>query len=42
MDSFTSVLTPAAKEASDILSSFYIVVGVAAFIFVIVAGRLPC
>jgi cytochrome c oxidase subunit 2 len=38
MDTFTSVLEPVTKEASDILSSFYIVLGVAAFIFVIVAG----
>ena len=38
MDTFTSVLQPATKEASDILSSFYIVLGVAAVIFVIVAG----
>ena len=38
MDTFTSVLKPVTKEASDILSSFYIVLGVAAFIFVIVAG----
>ncbi|MGE5257612.1 MAG: cytochrome c oxidase subunit II [Hyphomicrobiales bacterium] len=31
-------MEPVTKEASDILSSFYIVLGVAAFIFVIVAG----
>jgi cytochrome c oxidase subunit 2 len=38
MDTFTSVLKPVTQEASYILSSFYIVLGVAAFIFVIVAG----
>jgi cytochrome c oxidase subunit 2 len=38
MDTFTSILKPATKEASDILISFYIVLGVAAFIFVVVAG----
>jgi cytochrome c oxidase subunit II len=38
VDTFTSVLDPATKEASDILSSFYIVSSVAAFIFVIVTG----
>ncbi len=38
MDKFTSVLTPATKEASYILSSFYIVLGVSVIIFVIVAG----
>jgi cytochrome c oxidase subunit II len=38
MDAFTSVLKPVMEEASDILSSFYIVLGVAAFVFVIVAG----
>ncbi len=38
MDNFTSVLAPVTKEASDILSSFYIVLGVSAFIFAIVAG----
>lgn len=38
MDTFTSVLNPVTKQASDILSSFYIVLGVAVFIFVIVAG----
>ena len=38
MDTFTSVLQPVTKEASEILSSFYIVLGVAAFIFVVVAG----
>ncbi len=38
MDTFTSVLKPATEEASDILGSFYIVLGVSAFIFVIVAG----
>lgn len=38
MDIFTSVLKPGTKEASDILTSFYIVLGASAFIFVIVAG----
>jgi cytochrome c oxidase subunit 2 len=38
MDPFTSVLKPVTKEGFDILSSFYIVLGVAAVIFVIVAG----
>jgi len=38
VDTFTSVLTPATKEAFDILGSFYIVLGVTAFILVIVAG----
>jgi amino acid transporter len=38
MDAFTSVLKPATKEAADILGSFYIVLAVAAFIFVIVAA----
>jgi cytochrome c oxidase subunit 2 len=38
MDNFTSVLTPVTKEGSYILSSFYIVLGVSAFIFVIVTG----
>jgi cytochrome c oxidase subunit 2 len=38
MGTFTSVLNPATKEGFDILRSFYIVLGVAAFIFVIVAG----
>ena len=38
MDAFTSVLKPATKEGWDILGSFYIVLGVSAFIFVIVAG----
>jgi cytochrome c oxidase subunit 2 len=38
MDTFTSILKPATKEASDILISFYIVLGVAAFIFAVVAG----
>ena len=38
MDTFTSVLEPLTKEASYILGSFYIVLGVAAVIFVIVAG----
>ncbi len=38
MDKFTSVLTPVTKEGSYILSSFYIVLCVSAFIFVIVAG----
>jgi cytochrome c oxidase subunit II len=38
MDNFTSVLTPVTKEGTDILGSFYIVFGVCAIIFVIVAG----
>jgi len=38
MDTFTSFLQPVTKEASYILDSFYIVLGVAAVIFVIVAG----
>jgi cytochrome c oxidase subunit 2 len=38
MDTFTSVLQPVTKQASHILDSFYIVLGVATFIFVIVAG----
>jgi len=38
MNPFTSVLQPGTREASDILSSFSIVLGVAAFIFLIVAG----
>jgi len=38
MGTFTSILNPATKEGFDILRSFYIVLGVAAFIFVIVAG----
>lgn len=38
MDPFTSVLQPVTKEAFDILDSFYIALGVAAFIFVVVAG----
>ena len=38
MDTFTSVLQPVTKEGAEILSAFYIVLGVAAFIFVIVAG----
>ncbi len=38
MNAYTSVLTPVTKQGHDILSSFYIVLGVAAFIFVIVAG----
>ncbi|MCG6980243.1 MAG: cytochrome c oxidase subunit II, partial [Deltaproteobacteria bacterium] len=38
MHTITSVLHPATKQAADILSSFYIVFGVSAFIFVIVAG----
>lgn len=42
MDPFTSVLIPATKEASDILGSFYIVLGIAAIIFVIVAGLVVC
>jgi len=38
MDTSTSVLAPVTKEGFYILSSFYIVLGVAAFIFLIVAG----
>ena len=38
MDTFTSVLNPVTKEGFHIVGSFYIVLGVAAFIFVIVAG----
>lgn len=38
MNFFTSVLTPGTRQASDILSSFYIMIGVAVFIFAIVAG----
>ena len=38
MDIFTSVLTPGTKQASEILKSFYIMGGVAVFIFAIVAG----
>ena len=38
MDNFTSVLSPVTKEGAYILSSFYIVFGVAALIFVLVAG----
>jgi cytochrome c oxidase subunit 2 len=38
MDFSTTVLSPGTKQASDILSSFYIMLGVAAFIFVVVAG----
>ncbi len=38
MDTFTSVLKPVTEGAADILGAFYIVLGVAAFIFVIVAG----
>ncbi len=38
MNPFTSVLQPGTKEASDILGSFSIVLGVAAVIFLIVAG----
>ena len=38
MDTYTSVLQPATKQAADILGSFYIVLGVAAVIFAIVAG----
>ncbi|MCG6972000.1 MAG: hypothetical protein LJE66_02525, partial [Desulfobacterales bacterium] len=38
MGTFTSILNPVTKEGFDILRSFYIVLGVAAFIFVIVAG----
>ncbi len=38
MDTFTSVLTPGTRQASDILDSFYIMLGVAIFIFFTVAG----
>ncbi len=38
MDFFTSVLSPGSKQASDIFVSFYIMLGVAVFIFAIVAG----
>lgn len=38
MDAFTSVLKPGTKEGWEILSTFYIVLGVATLIFVIVAG----
>ncbi len=38
MDTFTSVLKPVTTEGSYILSSFYIVLGIAAVIFLIVAG----
>jgi cytochrome c oxidase subunit 2 len=38
VDTFTSVLEPVTKQAADILVSFYIVLGVAAFIFAVVAG----
>jgi cytochrome c oxidase subunit 2 len=38
VETFTSVLTPATKQASDILTAFYIVLGVGAFILMIVAG----
>ncbi len=38
MDTFTSVLSPGTKQASDILRSFYIMTGVGAFIFFTVAG----
>lgn len=38
MNAYTSVLTPVTKQGHDILSAFYIALGVAAFIFVIVAG----
>ncbi len=38
MDPYTSVLSPVTKEGLDILGSFYIVLGVAAVIFLIVAG----
>ncbi|MDR3570435.1 MAG: cytochrome c oxidase subunit II [Syntrophobacteraceae bacterium] len=38
MDAFTSVLKPGTKEAGDILSAFYIVLGIATLIFIIVAG----
>jgi cytochrome c oxidase subunit 2 len=40
MDTYTSVLKPVTKEASYILSSFYITLGVSAIIFVIVAGMV--
>ncbi len=38
MHTMTSVLQPATKQAADILRSFYIVLGVSAFIFAVVAG----
>ena len=38
MNTFTSVLSPGTKQASDILRSFYIMLGVAVFIFSIVSG----
>jgi len=38
MDNFTSVLTPVTKEATDILGSFYIVLGICVVIFILVAG----
>ena len=38
MNTFTSVLNPGTKQASEILSSFYIMLGVGAFIFATVAG----
>ena len=38
MDNFTSVLAPVTTEGSYILSSFYIVLGVAVLIFVLVTG----
>jgi cytochrome c oxidase subunit 2 len=38
LDTFTSVLKPGTEQASDILISFYIVLGVGAFIFAVVAG----
>jgi len=38
METFTSVLNPVTKEGFEIVGSFYIVLGVAAVIFLIVAG----
>ncbi len=38
MDTFTSVLKPGTQQASDILISLYIVLGVGAIIFAVVAG----
>ncbi|MCC6347960.1 MAG: cytochrome c oxidase subunit II [Nitrospirales bacterium] len=38
MDYFTSVLSPGTRQAVDILRAFYIVLGVSAFIFAVVAG----
>jgi cytochrome c oxidase subunit 2 len=38
MNAFTSVLKAGTQQASDILTSFYIMLGVAIFIFAVVAG----